>query len=279
MSDVSTLKNITPDEVKKFRAAMFGTREQIWTIVDNKLEVGIGDIAKGTGISEDRLVELLEADALDEAENLGVPRQKSLQRFAGLALSWFRRHWFDATVLGAFLALLFLVLHAVCVHRAEYSMQVVLTTSGGLPAFHAITKNEVTLRRTRRIVGSFGKVEDTIGTYPTAPIAEGAVLRSEQLKSDPALLADLTRRSLLQVPVKSSAPEATMKLPLHVFLLLSPRADANAAQAAVLKDVILLAIRRDGDSSWASVAVLPDQLAVLSSLLGSADVFVVQTAP
>ena len=279
MSDISTLKNIRPDEVAKLRDANITTREQLWDVVDEKRELGIAEIVLNAGISKDRLIELLEADALDEAQNLGVPQEKTLRRFLGLAFSGLRRHWLDVAVLVTFLVVLVLVVHAVRGHRAGYSTQVVLTAPGGLPAYHAITRNDVTLRQTRSVAGSLGKVEDAIGRYAIAPIAEGTALRAEQLKSDPALLAELNGRSILQLSVRVGGPEPELKPPLRVSLLLAPRSDAKGIQPAVLKDVLLLATGREGDSTWASVALLPDQLAALGSLLGSADVFVVRPAP
>jgi hypothetical protein len=100
-------------------------------------------------------------------------------------------------------------------------------------------------------------------------------LRNEQLQSDPGLLAELSCRSLLQIQLKSGVPSSDSRLPRRVWLLVAPRLDAKAAQPAVLKDVFLLTVVREGDSTRASIAVRPDQLRQLGALIGSADVFVV----
>ena len=92
------------------------------------------------------------------------------------------------------------------------------------------------------------------------------------------MLADLNGRSIVQIPVKAGVSDPAPWPTRRVFLLVAPRPDAKATQPVVIKNVLLLAIRREGDSAWATVALLPDQLTALGSLLGSADIFVVWPA-
>lgn len=195
-----------------------------------------------------------------------------------VAFSWLGRRWLDASAFVAVVVLLGLLVHVVRVHRAAYSTQVVVSRSGGLPAFHAIAKSEVTLSRTQTVAGSFAKVEDTLGKYTPAPIAAGTVLTADSLEADPSLLADLNGRSILKIPLKAGVSDPDPRPSRCVSLLVTPRPDAKTTQPVVIKNVVLLGIRHDGDSTLASVALLPDQLTAIGSLLGSANVFVVWPA-
>jgi hypothetical protein len=131
------------------------------------------------------------------------------------------------------------------------------------------------MEKVNTLDGSFAKLEDTIGEFSTEPIQQGKVLRNEQLRSDSGLLAELSCRSLLQIQLKSGVPSSDSKLPHRVWLVVAPRLDAKASQPAVLKDVFLLTVTREGESTRVSIAVRPDQLKQLGALIGSADVFVV----
>jgi hypothetical protein len=272
-SDISKFKNITAAESKLLSDAGFTTRKMVWAAAQKEDGGGIIALAKKTKIDSARIIAWLAEDALVDAKHLFVPEDKVLSRVTKRALSNLGRHWLDILVAVA-VTLLFLLAYRAAT-TSQYSMRVVVAKHGGLPAFRAITRNDVSMERTNTLDDSFAKLEDTIGKFSTEPIQQGKVLRNEQLQSDPGLLAELSCRSLLQIQLKSAVPSSDSRLPRRVWLVVAPRLDAKASQPAVLKDVLLLTVIREGESIRASIAVRPDQLTQLAALIGSADVFVV----
>jgi hypothetical protein len=271
-SDISKFKNITAAESKLLGDAGLTTRQMVWAAAQEEDGGGIIALAKKTNIDSVRLITWLAEDALDDAKYLFAPEDKVLSRFTKRALSNLGRHWLDILVAVAVALLVLLACRATTARH--YTMRVVVAKHGGLPSFRAITRNDVSMERTNTLDGSFAKLEDTIGKFSTEPIQQGKVLRNEQLQSDPGLLAELSCRSLLQIQLKSSLPSSDSKLPHRVWLVVARRLDVKAAQPAVLKDVFLLTAIREGEATRASIAVRPDQLQQLSTLIGS-DVFVV----
>jgi hypothetical protein len=273
VSDISKFKNITAAESKLLSDAGLTTRHMVWAAAQKEDGGGIIALAKRTNIDSARLIAWLAEDALDDAKYLSAPEDKVLSRVTKRALSNLGHRWLDILVAVAVTLLVLLAYRAATAR--QYSMRVVVAKHGGLPAFRAITRNDVSMERTNTVDGSFAKLEDTIGKFSTEPIQQGKVLRNEQLQSDPGLLAELSCRSLLQIQLKSSLPSSDSKLPHRVWLVVARRLDVKAAQPAVLKDVFLLTVIREGEATRASIAVRPNQLQQLSTIIGSADIFVV----
>lgn len=278
VSDVSKFKDITATEVSQLSDAGLITRELVWAAVEKEGGSGISAIVEKTGIGKARLAAWLVEDALDEAKYLSMAQDKVSSRVIRGALASLGRHWLDISVAVGIVLLGFLAYRAASAQQA-YSIRVVVTKSGGLPAFQAVTRDDVSMQKGKVSAGTFTKLEDVLGRFSTEPISQGTVVRAECLRSDPGLLAELSRRLVLQITIKSSLPSPDSKIPHRVWLLAAPRLDAKVTQPQVLKDVFLLAVVRDGDSTRASIAVLPDQLMQLGALIGSADVFVVYPVP
>lgn len=250
------------------------TREQIWKLIDEKGEQPTVEFALNTGFEKDWLLEWLADDALDKAANLALP-ERGVRRTLQVALSGLKRHILDLSALIAVLLLGGLLFHAYRAYRSGYSDQVVVTAASGLEAFHAISRTDITLRRTQRVAGSFARLEDALGKYPSENVAKGVVLTAKHLQTDPALLADLHARSILTILVKAGGPVSDPGPSRQVSLLLSPHADAKATESVPIKNVLLLTLRHERDGTWATVALLSDQLTIIGPLLGSSDVYIV----
>ncbi len=274
ISDLSKFKDITATESKHLIDAGLTMRQMVWVAAQEGEGEGLTTLVKKTSIDKGRLIAWLAEDALYEAKDLSVPEDKLLSRVIKQALSTLGRRWLDVLVVVA-VTLLIVLAYRSATARHPYSMRVVVAKPGGLPALRAITMDDVRMDMAKTSDGKFAKLEDVIGRFSTEPVQQGEALRNEQLQFDPGLLAELNCRLLLQIQLKSGVPRFDSKLPHRVWLLLAPRLDAKPMEPVLLKDVFLLTVIRDGESTRASIAVRPDQLRQIGALASADDVFMV----
>jgi hypothetical protein len=156
-SDISKFKNITAAESTLLSDAGLTTRQMVWAAAQKEDGGGIIALAKKTNIDSARLIAWLAEDALDDAKYLSVPEDKVLSRVTKRALSNLGHHWLDILVAVA-VTLLVLLAYRAATARQSYSMRVVVAKHGGLPAFRAITRNDVSMERTNTLDGSFAKL-------------------------------------------------------------------------------------------------------------------------
>jgi hypothetical protein len=189
-----------------------------------------------------------------------------------------RSHWLDALAVGLVLFLsIGLVFRLSSI--AKVSRQYIAAKQDvSLPAFHKIA-DDVEMKTAVGPKGSFTNIEEVRGRYTLTPIPAGGMLQTAQLLS-----FDLSKKisggKLLSVPLKTGSYIATLSAPAEATMVLSPRTlDAKLPASSQTFNVIVLRIENSGDAKSAAVVLPADKFDSAATLLGSHDVFLVQTVP
>jgi hypothetical protein len=191
------------------------------------------------------------------------------------------RYAFDVVV---FAFLVSLVLVFVLVARQSFphgkSDQVVLTVAAGIPKFHVITDKDVVKKNVKTIDGSLSDVSKVEGHYAMEPIGPGATIRSSQLSSGTVSAAALQGRQVLSLLIKGISYQAK-DMPALVSLYVSPRTpdDRQVPKTVVIRGVYILASGGNANSGWAAIALTPEDANTISGLLGTAELYISESAP
>lgn len=122
-----------------------------------------------------------------------------------------------------------------------------------------------------------------VGRYPFRSLAAGTVLREDQL--GPGISdADAQDRALLSFPVKAGTFNPDLGPGDRVTLIFTSRAASPATSNAapptpMLRDVLVMAVQRQGDAVSLVGAVRSSEVTSLGSTLVGADVAIVQSLP
>lgn len=231
------------------------TESDIWRFLGQDREQGLAKLAQATGVPEDRLMDCLARSAAEQ--------QASGDGFL-------RAHILDAVVT----VLLIVVAYGGWRYNRDDKLMgrtAVIASASGLPAFTAITSQDVALcdlenartvgsgsHQCRASVGSIARVGDVIGRITVTAIAPNTALRPEHLA--PRIVGrDLFRgRAVIAVPI--DALQLRPEPPLGRALKLAFVTQDDAIEYVV---VVPLAFNRVGDQTSALVAVAPVDVATV----------------
>jgi hypothetical protein len=216
---------------------------------------------------------------------------KLVELWFGLKLSWLipkrfyfgskrlwhvrHGHWLEAVLGVSTLLLVILTLRAGLI-RYAMTDQVAVKSGVHLSPLRSIRAEDVLLKLASGERSAITSPAQVIGRYPVETIEPGTILRDEHLMAEEMSRA-MNGRLVLSVPVNSKSLSPTLKPPVRVWLLLSPRASGEKGpQPLLVKDVILISINQRGETSSVGLAIKEDDLKSIEALLGLADVFVLQ---
>ena len=273
-----------PREAERLEGAGIKTIDDLWDCVGVNFDTGIAKVSEEAPVDSELLFALLIADAVGDSRHRaeGEPfRFKSIPKRLWLRLkrAWHApgRKWLET-----FLAVATLLLAAFA-FRAGYvnpgtAEQVVVKSPSGLMPFQGVRPDGVALKRVPREPGSFTSTQQVAGRYPLRPIPADTTLREDQFMN-PELTAAMKGRKLLSLPVNARALDPTTEIPARVRLLLSPRAAGEKeAQPVFLGDVILLSVKKEGDTASIEVALTDDSLKEVGAVLAESEVYLLRAA-
>ena len=189
-----------------------------------------------------------------------------------------RRHWLDVLAVSVVLivatGLVWRVWSTIKQSKAPVEY-VAVKQDVALPVFHKIS-DDVVLKKEPGSKGTFRNLDQVRGRYTLAAIPAGTILQTDQLLND-ELSKKMPGRKLLSVPLKPGAYIAALSAPSEATMVLSPRTLDEKRAAPPPFDVILLSIEGTGDAKSATVALPEDKFNIAAPLLGSHDVFLVQS--
>ncbi len=244
------------------------TVEELWNCVGKDPDSGITQVVTKDAIARDVLLAFLIADSLDPA------RQEGFRRIGGwLTKIWQQRNrrWADAILLLLPLLLIGLSVRAYAAYRQQ-KLQVSVKRGASLPAFAAIDPQSLVLEPTEVQPGSFSATAEMDRRFPQYQIPGGQVLREDQLL--PGKFS-LQGRHILVLPIKTALDQSLLIPPARIRLMLTPR--DKSVTPAIVEDVILLAVGKQGNSDVVTVALTEEGIRTIGPLLGLADTFMIES--
>lgn len=158
--------------------------------------------------------------------------------------------------------------------------QVVVKAPTGLPAFHILAHEDIEVKEIPIVPEAFNKPEEMIGRFLLESVPQGAILRAEQLSDIRLSHQEMAGRQLLILPVRVETLIPAIKPKAHVSLLFSPQEHTvHTSQPFFLRDVLVLAVHRHGESASIVVAINQDALEKVIPLVGTSGVFILQPVP
>jgi|SRR5579872_2277124 len=227
-------------------------KEHDWSEIDRWLKDHAGGPLEGPVAQMDpaKRQELLQY-AIAEAQKITKP-------------SW-AVHWPDFVMI---LALVVFIGLAIWQHVAFAPVtQMAIATPGGLAAFHVLSDADLVEHKGPPESGVPTSKDAVRGRYLLQYLKQGSVLHDTQVSTSSGWDARLKDLIILDLPVRLGQTEPPRET--SVMLVVSPHAEGAAWSGAV----ILLAIRRSGNSAWASVALTKEQLDSVKGLLGESDIY------
>lgn len=262
------------------RISGLGGRPDVLRLVDHKVKT-LDDLWGYGGKVTERLQQTAEATkvrsellyALLVADALGALRPNNpAKRFFAVA-----RRRKSELVLSALLVLVVLLLAYRGLTAGEsIAPQVKVKAGSKLTAFRVIDPAYLTLGAGGRGQGTFSSLEEVVGRYPSETIAEGTPV-TEKLLLPKELSSVVGSRHLLTLAVKQGTIGQSIKMPTDVWLLFPPPAE-KIPTALLVKDVLLLAVRQDGERVTATVALTESGLVEMRDYAGRTEAVVIQPA-
>lgn len=115
------------------------------------------------------------------------------------------------------------------------------------------------------------RVASAVQSFTGTPLTEAQLLSKE-------LSVDIRKRFLIALPVEQGTAGQEIKVPATVWLLL-PSTNEKAPAAVIVKDVLLLSVRQDGERTTATVAVMEQGLNEMKDFVGRTKAIVIQPTP
>jgi hypothetical protein len=222
--------------------------------------------ANSAGLAQETLYAILIADAVGTLR----PKRKA-RRFLTAA----GRHGVELAFFTLLLAAaLLLVARGWSVGRG-FVQRVAVKGGATLAPYRAVDPADLTLV-TAAGGGGFSAVEEVSGRYTSETVPAGKRVTEAQLLPK-ELSNELRGRHLFVVPVSQAASGQAIKTPATVWLLFPPPGEKLPA-ALVVRDVMLLGVKRDGDRVTATVAVTEAGLAEMKDYAGRTEAIVLQPA-
>lgn len=287
MTDIDRLIGRSDDDRARFNAAHITTIEGLWADVGSDPDHGlerfpaVGDVQ---GIDQNRMMMLLGAQAVREADeddgswlNAAGARQLTVRDWVWW--KWLRHTWLYRWMeWGAVIAIVALIIVGIQIRHSltpTSARQVVVVAATGLPPYHTIGKRDIATKNVPRETGALTTEADALGHVTLRYLPHGAVVHHSQVsamslpeRDQEALKAD----RVLTVALDPAGATTAVAAGDDITLLLSPR-DARAAPAArQVGNVLVLAVKGHGSSTFLVVAVHTADLAAFRRLLGASTV-------
>jgi hypothetical protein len=227
----------------------------------------LGSTAEATGVKVELLYTILIADALGALK----PKGRALRLLASTS----RRKGEMAFVALLLLVTLSLAYQGWTAGRS-FAPRVAVKAGSKLTPFHAIDPADLTLEEVIPGKGTFSSTEEVAGRYPSELVPGGKTVTESQLLRK-ELSGELAGRHLLILPVKRATAGQAIETPATVWILL-PSPEEKISSAALVKDVLLLAVKQDGERVTATIAVTEDGLAKMKDYMGRTEAIVIQPA-
>jgi hypothetical protein len=280
MGEIKNLQGVSPADAAQLEAIGIETLDDLWRCVGVNFDEGVSKVAAEATVAPELLYSLLIAASFGEVRQAVEGRPFSLWRlpkllwvYAGRFWQSRGRRWAETLLAVGTLLLAVLAIRSGYV-SPETAEQVVVAPAVSLAPFQLINAENVVLKRVPKEQKSFAVVNDVAGRYSLRNLAPGTTLKDEHLLAR-NLSAAMANRQVLSIPVNRKALSPWLNPPGHVWLLLSPRAPTEKSpQPVLLKDVLLLSIDLQTDTSSVTVAVKEDGLDAMRILLGASEVFV-----
>jgi len=241
-----------------------GTLDALWG-EGGGLAERLGSKAKDAEVKVELLYSILIADALDALRPKG--RARRLLASAG-----------QRKVELAFVALLLLIALPLAYRGwtvgRSFAPRVAVKAGSKLTPFHAIDPADLTLEEVIPGKGTFSSKDEIAGRYPSELVPGGKTVNENQLLRK-ELSGELAGRHLLVLPVRQATAGQAIETPATVWILL-PSPEEKISPAALVKDVLLLAVRQDGERVTATIAVTEDGLAEMKDYMGRTEAIVIQ---
>lgn len=153
--------------------------------------------------------------------------------------------------------------------------RVAVQSGVGLPAFEAIDTHNLILRRVINQPGTFASVDELKQRYPSKDLTSGEIVNDQQLLPS-NMSSMLVGRYVVSLPIKSAQIQVSNPPLYGVKLMLTPRDKEKSG--VVIDDVILLAIKRENETTFVTVAVADAAVTSMQSLVGISDIYVLEPA-
>jgi hypothetical protein len=238
----------------------------LWRAIGSDFDAGLAQLSSDTGVDRDDLIAVLAEGA--------KPRQPGIK--AGEVLV--------ALALVILLIALAWRLSSVWLpsdasFRAQGSMGYVVATKY-LPAFHIIEDGDVQLSAKATPSEGFQKIEDVMGHYLLHPLAAEEAIEQDQLSPVRLTASDMAGRVIVSIAIEPGALNPNIAQGSYVTLLLSPRDATEAGQlTSVEVDAIVLKIDALEDKVVLTVAIEEGRKSELGAMLGTSDLFILQSVP
>lgn len=257
------------------------TVDDLWACISRRVDEGVSTVAGQTGINRGVLLAFLISDALDDPKRSYKPKPTDnlfwfipkwlggqAQRLWGTR----RTRWPDLLLVA--LPLLIIGLGVWQRLNPNVVERVAVDSGVTLPAFACIDTSKLKTRMVLNEPGSFASVNDLKERYPLRDLAPGELVKDEHLV--PAELSrSLAQRRLLSLPIKNSNSIESAQPMDRVKLILAPRDKDQSG--VVIDDVIFLSAKKEGDATFARVAISELEVSRIEGLLGTCDLFISQT--
>jgi hypothetical protein len=243
------------------------TVNALWGENCDDLAERLGRIAQTSGVKLELLYTILISDAL------GALRRKGRVRSLLAAAS---RHKGELAFIALLLLAIVLIVYRGVTAGTSFAPRVVVKAGSKLTPFRNIDPADLTLEEGMPTKGTFSSVEQFAGRYPSETLAEGKPVTETKLLSK-ELSSEVGKRHLLALPVEQGTAVQEIKTPATVWLLL-PSHDEKIPTAVLVKDVLLLAVRRNGGGMTATIAVTEQGLTEMKNCIGRIEAIIIQPA-
>jgi hypothetical protein len=282
MSDIKKLQGVSQSDATRLETIGIETLDDLWRCVGVNFDEGVSKVATRAGVATELLYSLLIASSFGEIRWAVEGQPFSLRRAPKLI--WIHvsrfwrtrgRRWVETILAVATLLLVGLAIRSGYARR-EMADQVVVASASSLSPFELVSEKNVVVQHTPKEQKSFTAVNDVVGRYSLRNLATGTTLKDEHLLAK-NLSADLARRQVLSIPVNRKTLNLGLNPPGYVWLMLSPRTPTEKSpQPVLLKDVLLLSVNLQAETSSIEVALREDGLNAIRFLLGASEVFVLK---
>jgi hypothetical protein len=243
------------------------TVDALWGENCADLAERLGRTAQTSGVKLELLYTILIADALRALRRKGQVRNL----FAAA-----NRRKGELVLIALLLLGVILIAYRGVTARMSFAPRVVVKAESKLTPFRNIDPADLVLEKGMPSKGTFSSVEQFAGRYPSETLAGGKPVTETKLLSK-ELSGEIGKRHLLALPVEQGTAVQETKTPATVWLLL-PSNDEKIPTAVLVKDVLLLAVRRNGGRLTATIAVTEQGLTEIKNCVGRTEAIVIQPA-
>jgi hypothetical protein len=257
--------DLDADIVKQLDKKHIKSVADLWRAVGIDFDAGLEKVSGDTGVDRGDLIVILAEGA--RPRDSKVSRREVLLALAILAL------------IVLFLWRLTAIWLPSSSHVAQVSVEhVVIVTD--LPAFHIIEDGDVKLSDKPTEAEGFQKIDDVLGHYLVQPLSSGQVIEKDQLSTARLSASDLADRVILSIRLEPEALNPNITQGSYATLLLSPRDATEAEQLTPVEvDAIVLKIDELEDKIVLTVAIEEGRKDELGAMLGTSDLFILQSVP